>query len=844
MATIQPITVSDRVKNHINNWCDLEQTNPVAKKIRQKYVICILDTLHDFYESPVKINNINYTKPDIVLKWANHYFLNSGKYCPLTVANAGGVVANITLNNQELSYTGANATTIGRELLFEWWDKWWVQTKGNANIKYCKASFNMSPISTNTKGLFISRRQKKSFIDLTAVTGAPLLVFSDQGVPKNPFKLKTGNYENCIGIGGLYDKTTRSSNTSDKFMPHVYPITLRKNVFEGVLGYNSITINNNGNTFILEYKGTNFTRNIDDTNLKHAKTQFRLYASAPATPSVKFFSDWLNVLTVSNIGNILKKAIQSGPLSSQVSITSQAYINITAQLSITSQLFEYLSLIFDMKRIGDWSQSYELNQMKPTLINSIFNTVDGIAAGCAVYFQEIATLLWKKTKKKSQGFELYNYNKEIICTQQIKNGDIKGSPPSYPNYQQQLHPDADFPDVNALTVAFSTPPPYPIMGGTGPEDNIVIACINEWTNNMKYYVELILCRGDLLGRDQKPNKWVNEYAKTIRELCDIDIKTWVEKDQEGMEVYFQEYLKNVNENMQGPSINLKGFLLERFKKENDDTQFNDNIFYMNCFFSIFKYEFDKLTLYESSQITKDVYSSISDSCYYDTFDTLTLIGNFLSYQLIKDTIIDFLNPIYDKSTSSVTFTDDSLNTGLTQTYKYELIMKMIEFELIKNDNERYVDFYNFDNYNTTLRNPKRGADDYDGEFQRAEKDAKIKGGKNKLNISVKNQNILNKGSKLPKVLKVLKDPNVLKVSKVSKDTKKDTKKTKFKKNIDDDTKKNISKYKLRVEQFKNKELSTYFEKKLKTYLNDKNINIYKIGITKIKGILKNIYKIE
>ena len=110
-----------------------------------------------------------------------------------------------------------------------------------------------------------------------------------------------------------------------------------------------------------------------------------------------------------------------------------------------------------------------------------------------------------------------------------------------------------------------------------------------------------------------------------------------------------------------------------------------------------KYEFDKLTFYESSQITKEVYLSISDSCNNDTFDTLTLVGNFLSYQLIKDTIIDFLNPVYDKSTSSVTFSDDSLNTGLTQAYKYELIMKMIEFELIKNNNERYVDFYNFDN---------------------------------------------------------------------------------------------------------------------------------------------------
>jgi len=55
---------------------------------------------------------------------------------------------------------------------------------------------------------------------------------------------------------------------------------------------------------------------------------------------------------------------------------------------------------------------------------------------------------------------------------------------------------------------------------------------------------------------------------------------------------------------------------------------------------------------------------------------------------------------------------------------------------------------------------------------------------------------------------------------------------------------NISKYKFRVEQFKNKRFSAYFENKIKKHLNDKNINIYKIGIMKMRGILKDIYKIN
>lgn len=53
----------------------------------------------------------------------------------------------------------------------------------------------------------------------------------------------------------------------------------------------------------------------------------------------------------------------------------------------------------------------------------------------------------------------------------------------------------------------------------------------------------------------------------------------------------------------------------------------------------------------------------------------------------------------------------------------------------------------------------------------------------------------------------------------------------------------LTKYKLRVEQYKNKEFTSYFEKKLRGYINDPSINIYTIGIRKMKDILKNIYNI-
>ena len=50
-------------------------------------------------------------------------------------------------------------------------------------------------------------------------------------------------------------------------------------------------------------------------------------------------------------------------------------------------------------------------------------------------------------------------------------------------------------------------------------------------------------------------------------------------------------------------------------------------------------------------------------------------------------------------------------------------------------------------------------------------------------------------------------------------------------------------YKLRVEEYKNKQLSEYFLKKIKTHINDKKINIYNLGLKKIKIILKEIYNI-
>jgi hypothetical protein len=83
---------------------------------------------------------------------------------------------------------------------------------------------------------------------------------------------------------------------------------------------------------------------------------------------------------------------------------------------------------------------------------------------------------------------------------------------------------------------------------------------------------------------------------------------------------------------------------------------------------------------------------------------------------------------------------------------------------------------------------------------------------------------------------------LLKLPKLSKQPEKPFKQIEKSKKITDDNSKNISKYKLRIEQFKNKKFSAYFEKKLKTILNENNI--YNIGIMKMRNILKNIYKIE
>ena len=65
-----------------------------------------------------------------------------------------------------------------------------------------------------------------------------------------------------------------------------------------------------------------------------------------------------------------------------------------------------------------------------------------------------------------------------------------------------------------------------------------------------------------------------------------------------------------------------------------------------------------------------------------------------------------------------------------------------------------------------------------------------------------------------------------------------------KKNIrNKDTSYKLSKYKKRVDEYKNKVLSKYFINKIKKHINDDNICIYKIGINKFKTIIKDIYKI-
>ena len=820
-------SASERVKTKINGWCDLEQNDDYRKR-RQKYVICILDTLHDFYESPIKINNIIYKKPDIVLKWADYYLKNSTTYCPLSSPVAS--VVGIQLSDQELNFLGSNATTIGKELLFEWWDNKYK----TSTIKYCRASFNRDPNQTN-KGLFISRRQRQSYKDLIQQNGK-LYVFSDQGVPKNPFKLQNGEYVNSIGIGGLYDKTTRASNTSDTVMLPTQPITLNKTEFEGVLGYNSVTINNDGNTFELNYNGTIFPKKIDDTDLSHAKTQFRIYASAPATPTqgVLFFTNWLNALNVGgNIGNILKKAIQSGPLSSQVSIGSQSYTNIITQIPIiTSQLFEYLSLIFDLKRLGDWSQSYELNIIKQQgiqqgiNINSIFNTVDGIAAGCAVYFQEISTLLWRKTKNGnigSQGFELYNYNKGsgdgITCIQTPKQQDKDGSPPSYPGYNSITVADTDFQNVNDLTSTFT----QTLMGGdpTDPAYNITIACEYELGNNMNYYIDLILSNGK---RKEYDKEAPNPYAIDIMNLCSREILIWIENDEQEMLLYFEQYLND--------TINIT----ERFKLDQQD----DDKFYSNCLFCIFKYEFDLLISKAPNDDTKRLYSLIMKHFDNEIFSMLTLFVQFLSNQLIKDTIIDFLTPLYDEYKKIIGFSDSLIQY---EQGKYELIMYMIKFELTRNDDERYNDFYNYSDRISTKRSR---TDEYEDDA----KSARTSGGKYKQNVIVKRQYTLKKSltpKQSPKQSPKQPPKQPLQPLKIQpKQPPKQSPLQPPKQSPLQPHKQppNITKYKLRVDQYKNKNLTDYFVKKLKTHLNDPSVNVYKMGIRKMRTILKDIYKIE
>jgi hypothetical protein len=54
----------------------------------------------------------------------------------------------------------------------------------------------------------------------------------------------------------------------------------------------------------------------------------------------------------------------------------------------------------------------------------------------------------------------------------------------------------------------------------------------------------------------------------------------------------------------------------------------------------------------------------------------------------------------------------------------------------------------------------------------------------------------------------------------------------------------LLKYKQRIDEYKNKNLSKYFINKINKYFKDDNVNINKIGLIKFQTIIKDIYKIK
>jgi hypothetical protein len=398
--------LSTSILNIVNNfdlWCFMEN-DPDERRKRQKFVICLLDTEHDHYDKAkdkpmwkswiayyihkrdllLPINTVNTSIPTNLYTTKTELFNNIG-----SISLTGKAAPKILLTNHNwLTTCCANATEIGFEL-FTRWIKRRDNAYGDKLIGYCQHGFTLpsganvpatalSPINRVSSMVYAKKAEQEQLKSIiwSPVNSTQLYYLYDQGAP-NFTNIGTSSWKLAIGLGGNYDKSGKKGSGTQFNNTSASKVFFNGTDFEGILGYENFELNNGVTTtvtprwegYLLLPGNTKYiliSSLISDPNKDKIKSAVQQFVSGAITNVTGIYQYLSNINGGKSILNVLS--------------TSKNFSEINEK---------GISPTTDIKRLGDWSQSFEVKSKDDYL----FATGDYLAAGIACYFNDVTTLL-------------------------------------------------------------------------------------------------------------------------------------------------------------------------------------------------------------------------------------------------------------------------------------------------------------------------------------------------------------------------------------------------------------------------------------------------------------------
>jgi hypothetical protein len=406
---------STSILNIVNNfdlWCFMEN-DPDERKKRQKFVICLLDTEHDHYDKAkdkpmwkswiayyihkrdilIPIKTVNTSIPTNLNTIITDLFNNISSI--LLTGNAAP--KTLLTNHNWLTTCCANATEIGFEL-FTRWIKRRDNAYGDKLIGYCQHGFTLpsgvnvpaTALSSSTNrvsSMVYAKKAEKAQLDSiiwspvnsTQFNSTQLYYLYDQGAPNftNIGKASgTSSWKLAIGLGGNYDKSGKKGSGTQFNNNLGIKVLFNGTDFEGILGYENFELNNGVTKVTPRWEGylrlpgnskyILVSSLISDPNKNTIKSAVQQFVSGVTTKVTGIYQYLSNINGGKSILNVLS--------------TSKNFSEINEK---------GISPTTDIKRLGDWSQSFEVKSAD----NFLFATGDYLAAGIACYFNEVTTLL-------------------------------------------------------------------------------------------------------------------------------------------------------------------------------------------------------------------------------------------------------------------------------------------------------------------------------------------------------------------------------------------------------------------------------------------------------------------